>query len=410
MAQRKVYSSGNYIYVVELDTTLEYSGGKSNFEFRRKRQGSTIYEVYNDEMYVTQIDSEDTLNINDVLYGDSAFTIWKELNSGFNYGGSNPNGSTDIQNYFGGRGASITGGGLISCFNYSVKWTQRFVLAGCSKDANIPSGYFDIEVPPVGTDISSWTGVDAKLTVTSSGIPLPSWGSLWYQLPIGLDSVSKPFNFYWSSHQSAVDFTIPAGFILVAQRNDELTGVSFCNGTFTDNRGDLVGFNFHGNGPWIALPSVGTETAVRNGLQMRFENYGDTVRMRGAVTPTNNTASGLGSEGTIGTITDNAYKPAIPGYYSNDQPNASFLCGTSKLDAVVGTSVVSVDCATGVVKFGQQSTDNHFLISVDVSWSVNQTTALISNIQGRDRSVCSLLKNKLLKSVPFIKKLLNIKR
>lgn len=124
--------------------------------------------------------------------------------------------------------ASVTVAGQVS-------WTNRFIVLGGGRGATSSSadGFFDINMPPVGTVITGVGGA-SNVTVTASGIPLVTggtsagWTALWYQLP-----ASRTAGFVAANLRVAgftADFVVPPDWVLVAVRNADNGAVRFGDG------------------------------------------------------------------------------------------------------------------------------------------------------------------------------------
>ena len=124
-----------------------------------------------------------------------------------------------------------TGGGLLNVdTSYNISWSQRFMIIANGKGTNLTTGgYFAIAMPAVGTVIPGYGGAPASTTVTSAGIALASWGTLYYEIPFGdVGSTSYDSNFRMVGYTG--NFTVPANWIPVASRNNDQTMVYFLNG------------------------------------------------------------------------------------------------------------------------------------------------------------------------------------
>jgi hypothetical protein len=123
---------------------------------------------------------------------------------------------------------NITGGGTLSVSGSNeVKWTARFIIIGNGSGVDFStSGYFDIIPPPTSTII---TGVGrSDVTVTTNGITLGSWESLYYILPIGSNQVTINANFRVVSYNSAG--VIPDNWILLCVNNPDIGTFNFLKG------------------------------------------------------------------------------------------------------------------------------------------------------------------------------------
>lgn len=116
--------------------------------------------------------------------------------------------------------AIIHGGGTVTVSaSYEVKWSARFIVISAGRSATTASnGYFDIDMPPVGTVITGVGGA-ANQTTTAAGIVLAPWQALYYILPLGSTNPSVAANFRVASYTAAS--TIDDNWILIAARNGD---------------------------------------------------------------------------------------------------------------------------------------------------------------------------------------------
>jgi hypothetical protein len=129
-------------------------------------------------------------------------------------------------------GFNVTGGGVVSLdVNYSLSWTQRFIVisAGHATDA-ATSGYFDITVPAAGTPLNVVGGAPAR-NWTAQGVVLNLWEALYYALPVGDVQNSVPGNFYIAAYTGTWE-PPPSNWLLLAVRNGDIANspVFTCNG------------------------------------------------------------------------------------------------------------------------------------------------------------------------------------
>lgn len=123
---------------------------------------------------------------------------------------------------------NISGGGTITVdASYNVLWSTRFIVISNGNGSNFAaSGYFDITCPTSGT--ITGVGGAANATATAAGIPLPTWGALYYILPIGSTNGSVAGNFRIASYTSALN--VPHDWVLICVRNGDDGVVTFANG------------------------------------------------------------------------------------------------------------------------------------------------------------------------------------
>jgi hypothetical protein len=81
--------------------------------------------------------------------------------------------------------AALTGGGTIAVSSaHELSWTARFMARSVGTGANEESSYFEVLMPSVGAAITVAGGATAR-TVTSGGIPLNGFDSLYWLPTIG---------------------------------------------------------------------------------------------------------------------------------------------------------------------------------------------------------------------------------
>lgn len=113
----------------------------------------------------------------------------------------------------------ITGGGNINVNADSIRWSQRFILISAGNDpATAVSGYFDVNMPAVGSVITG-VGGHANVTVTATGIALGSFGALYYILPTNGAAASQIANFRVVSYSSALQ--IPSNWVRIAHYDSD---------------------------------------------------------------------------------------------------------------------------------------------------------------------------------------------
>ena len=258
----------------------------------------------------------------------------------------------------------MSGGGMLSAPDRNVKWTSRFVIISQGRGPQIPDGYFDINFPPVGTIIKG-VGGQSDVVSTATGIQLPVWATLWYELPLGLPSPTVNTNFYVSTYGSSGDFTAPPHFVKIAWHNSDESLVYFADGSRISTNNTYPPFDFRGISSWESVPQTGANPACRINLSCRMEEFGAMVRLRGIVTPTSNSSAGVPTDAVLGVLNP-LYRPVVPGYYSNDEPNIVLLCGTSSTNAVSTPHNMIIN-TNGTISW--QGKPAGFALHVDGSWS-----------------------------------------
>jgi hypothetical protein len=210
---------------------------------------------------------------------------------------------------------ALTGGGTIAVDGSgNIYWSVRFIVMSNGRGTNFSTnGYFNIDCPTSGTITGA--GGAGNVTATAAGIPLATWQSLYYILPIGSLSSSVPANFRVVSYGS--DDDIPHNWVLICAYNNE-NGVRYFN----------------------------------NGIALRTGTSYDTAVWSSIVVPTANNSTNLGgsSLATVqGQITGNAataytnatsYAATIAGTaYTNATSFATTIAGTAYSNAVANSAV-----------------------------------------------------------------------
>jgi hypothetical protein len=123
----------------------------------------------------------------------------------------------------------LIGGGTISISSdVRIKWTTRIVALGMGKGAHFSTdGYFQIAMPSAGNTITKYGGGTA--TVDTNGIPLNTWETLYYLLPIGQSSASSLSNFVIYPYN--VTQEIPDNAVMIAMRSGDSSYVYLFNKT-----------------------------------------------------------------------------------------------------------------------------------------------------------------------------------
>ena len=120
---------------------------------------------------------------------------------------------------------SASGGGNISYSGTHLNWTDRFITIANGKSATTAtSGLFDISPLASGQTVTG-LGTTADRTTTAAGIPMASWESLWYILPLGSGSYTVAANYRIGAYASMTDVVIPSHWILVATTNGDAGGL-----------------------------------------------------------------------------------------------------------------------------------------------------------------------------------------
>jgi len=116
--------------------------------------------------------------------------------------------------------SEIYGGGTLTwSTDYCFKWTNRIIIIGAGYGSHFSTaGYFQIDMPAQGVSIQRYNSTAVK--VTSNGIPLANWDTLYYKLPIGQNGNSNNANFIIYPYTgNGTAFALPYNAIPLALRN-----------------------------------------------------------------------------------------------------------------------------------------------------------------------------------------------
>jgi hypothetical protein len=118
---------------------------------------------------------------------------------------------------------ALIGGGRRKVYDGAFSWGPQFRTVGIGNDSLMPSGYWNIDMPPDGTvipvhghptvtSITVGAITAGRITVTSIG----AYSALYYDVPIGQGTASQPNRFHLVDISTT--FTIPDSWILVINR------------------------------------------------------------------------------------------------------------------------------------------------------------------------------------------------
>lgn len=125
----------------------------------------------------------------------------------------------------------MTGGGTRKCNSAaSVSWSQPFRTMGAGRDDLVPSGYFNIDMPPNGTVIPV-IGHPTVTSVTVAGgminfSTLSGYGALYYDLPYGSVATGQPGRFKLVDYSFA-PVVIPPSWLLICQHNIDVGSADY---------------------------------------------------------------------------------------------------------------------------------------------------------------------------------------
>ncbi len=327
----------------------------------------------------------------------------------------------------------LTGGGTISVSaTWEVKWSTRFLTVSNGRGAALATvGYFDITMPAVSTVITGAGGATNK-TVTANGIPLASWETLYYILPLGATNTTVNANFRVCSYTA--DINIPNNWIKICSKNDEggyvdfACGISLRNNTSINTHlydvkgadvdgtvssantlatartisasGDIVGTATSFNGSANITIPMTLATIVDSGTGL-FKKI--TTNAKGLVTGTTNVVQSditglLGSGSITNTMIANTAVSNLSGTNTGDQTitltgditgtgNGSFATTLSNSGVTAGTySKVTVDSkgriTAGMVQTMEDIPDATFKRSVKAATTANITLSATQTIDG----------------------------
>lgn len=116
--------------------------------------------------------------------------------------------------------AMLMGGGILTTSSSNeLKWTQRFITISSGGGSWWSSNsFFDMIMPAAGTVIPGYAGA-SNYTVTSGGILISPWVSLYYEPVVGGINTSLDANYRLVSYLSA--FLVPEHWIKIATRNGD---------------------------------------------------------------------------------------------------------------------------------------------------------------------------------------------
>lgn len=216
--------------------------------------------------------------------------------------------------------ASMTGGGVKRFVpGPYVKWNGRFICISHDRSALVPSGFFQIDMPPSGTVITRLSG--GTTTVDEmEGILLPdTFGSLYYRLPYGQAFTSVPGNFLLTDY-NAGNFTLPDDAVLIAvgQGDADSSMIKWGTGELSDWWHPLTLQN-----SWVPQSVVGVNT------QPEYIKRGDRVYVRGMI------KNGVVTAETIVTTLPLGYRPKIQHHFGTSSNNAFGSVGVRADGAIV---------------------------------------------------------------------------
>ena len=338
-----------------------------------------------------------------------------------------------LNDFYSQSNSLLTGGGTISVSaTWEVKWSTRFITVSNGRGAALATGgYFDITMPSVSTVITGVGGAINK-TVTANGIPLESWETLYYILPLGSTNTTINANFRVCSYTS--DINIPNNWIKICTKNgdglyvDFACGISLRNNTNINTHlydvkgadvdgavssantlatartisasGDIVGTATSFNGSANITIPMTLATIVDSGTGL-FKKI--TTNAKGLVTGTTNVVQSditglLGSGSITNTMIANTAVSNLSGTNTGDQTitltgditgtgTGSFATALSNSGVTAGTySKVTVDSkgriTAGMVQTMEDIPDATFKRSVKAATTANITLSGPQTVDG----------------------------
>lgn len=153
---------------------------------------------------------------------------------------------------------NLSGGGTLTTnVSGAILWSARFIVISSGYGTHYSTdGSFDIIAPAPATVITGVGGA-ANITVAGDGtIPLGSWQSLYYILPIGSAHTSVTANFRVASFSAALE--VPPHWVLIAQRNDDASTIKWGSGFIQDFGGSMDTTKGFGRNQFVTLADVQT--------------------------------------------------------------------------------------------------------------------------------------------------------
>lgn len=129
----------------------------------------------------------------------------------------------------------INGGGQMVYDGANFYWSGRFIIISNSNSSRTATaGYFDVNIPAAGTVITGVGGYGNQ-TVTSVGVPIPTWSCLYYILPYGSTSTTLAANFRIAGYTAGL--IVPHSWVPICWQNGD-TGILNLN-KFSMSPGDV---------------------------------------------------------------------------------------------------------------------------------------------------------------------------
>ena len=116
---------------------------------------------------------------------------------------------------------TLSGGGHVSWDGSNLLWSFRIIALPVEKTEFGSSGYIDIYCPTSGTiTYYKSDGTTGTATCTSSGVPVGSWGALWYVVTPGQAPTSVQTKFVLTHHANP-DWRPDSNWLLIAVKNGD---------------------------------------------------------------------------------------------------------------------------------------------------------------------------------------------
>jgi len=182
---------------------------------------------------------------------------------------------------------------------YTLWWTNRIMMMA-NRQIHTQDGFFQLDMPAAGTlvPVLGARSTDVVLrdsyTVSTSGVPIPAWCTLYYAPPYGSSAVT-PGKLYLVDYNAW--FEVPDHWIMIARRNTDPTGAAFTlgNGMELDN--------------WKVL-NTGSALSRLSTYPSYYKKENGLVSLRGAFV--NNTAGALANPTSSGDpVFSQGFRPPI---------------------------------------------------------------------------------------------------
>lgn len=228
----------------------------------------------------------------------------------------------------------MSGGGVRKGNSTSgIAWSEKFRLAGSSRDELVAPGYYNVEMPPDGTIIPVY-GHPTITSVTVSGgyisfTGLGGYSALYYDIPYGSTSfVSDPTRFKIVDHSATPTILVQPSWLLVCQQNADGLSADYKwgDGKYSDRWRPISLISGWGN-----YDPAGVPTTSNNNYATPAWRFGDDGKIN---------LRGLIGAGTAANITNSIPAVLAP----NNRQIFMAICnaGFARVDVFTGTSSTEI--------------------------------------------------------------------